>query len=281
MYRREIFAAHLSSKSKTLTMGIGNGNTLTFDTAISESNIVNTTVGNGTTVQAVDTVNIYANGGTFKLTIGANTTPALSYNITAANLQAALVSLASVGVAGVVVTGGPGTINNASPYILTFAMALTNPAVTINSTLLTGVSNLGLGVIPGTVSVTAGAVTGTDNGFGVIAGTGISGTINYITGEVAVTFTTHPANTVPIVITFDIIPTGDIFYNNVKDAVGTASLEILGSGRAIVYGSHDNINWIKIANSNYGNSRIQLGKLVHEYLLICSEYPCALTISTN
>lgn len=49
-------------------------------------------------------------------------------------------------------------------------------------------------VIPGSVVITAGAVTGTDNGVGVITGTGIStGTINYTTGACTVTFSTAPA----------------------------------------------------------------------------------------
>ena len=45
------------------------------------------------------------------------------------------------------------------------------------------------------VSVSAGAVTGTDNGSGSITGTGISsGTINYATGALSVTFSSAPAS---------------------------------------------------------------------------------------
>lgn len=47
---------------------------------------------------------------------------------------------------------------------------------------------------PGTVTVTAGNVKATDNGAGVLSGTGVSGTINYATGAVSVTYTTAPAN---------------------------------------------------------------------------------------
>ncbi|MEW5804880.1 MAG: head decoration protein [bacterium] len=48
-------------------------------------------------------------------------------------------------------------------------------------------------VIPRTVTVAAGAVSGTDNGFGTISGTGITGTIDYNTGELSVTFAQAPA----------------------------------------------------------------------------------------
>lgn len=50
-------------------------------------------------------------------------------------------------------------------------------------------------VKPNTVTVTAGAFVGVDNGVGVISGTGISaGTINYTTGAISVTFTGAPAS---------------------------------------------------------------------------------------
>lgn len=56
-----------------------------------------------------------------------------------------------------------------------------------------------LPIRPGTVRVTAGAVSGIDDGAGVITGTGITGSVNYSTGAVSVTFTVAPANTVPVV----------------------------------------------------------------------------------
>ena len=47
----------------------------------------------------------------------------------------------------------------------------------------------------GSVSILkAAVVVATDNGLGVISGTGVSGTINYTTGAVSVTFTVAPAN---------------------------------------------------------------------------------------
>jgi len=50
-------------------------------------------------------------------------------------------------------------------------------------------------ISPGTVSVTAGMVTGTDNGSGNITGAGISsGTVNYTTGAISVTFSAAPSS---------------------------------------------------------------------------------------
>lgn len=57
-------------------------------------------------------------------------------------------------------------------------------------------------VRPSTLTVTAGAVSGTDNGTGMIVGTGISGIINYTTGAINVTFTAAPANGVVVAAKF-------------------------------------------------------------------------------
>ena len=55
-----------------------------------------------------------------------------------------------------------------------------------------------LPVRPGTAAVTAGNVKAVDNGVGGLSGTGVTGTINYATGAVALTFTVAPANGVVI-----------------------------------------------------------------------------------
>lgn len=49
-------------------------------------------------------------------------------------------------------------------------------------------------VIPGTLTVVAGTVVGSDDGAGNIKGDGVSGTVNYATGEVSVSFSTAPAS---------------------------------------------------------------------------------------
>jgi len=58
-------------------------------------------------------------------------------------------------------------------------------------------------VIPFSVTVTAGAVTGTDDGAGNITGAGISsGTITYSTGTISVTFTTAPGVGVQVLVDY-------------------------------------------------------------------------------
>ena len=57
-------------------------------------------------------------------------------------------------------------------------------------------------VVASTVSFTAGSVTGTDNGSGVISGTGVSGTINYTTGAWSLTYTTAPASAANITASY-------------------------------------------------------------------------------
>lgn len=61
------------------------------------------------------------------------------------------------------------------------------------STLTFGISLTPVPVRPSTVRVVAGNITGVDNGSGTITGAGISGTINYATGALSVTFTAAPA----------------------------------------------------------------------------------------
>jgi hypothetical protein len=74
------------------------------------------------------------------------------------------------------------------------------PAVTLSPNPADGTTTTFTGtytptpIPPGSLQVVAGAVTGLDNGSGGITGTGIaSGTINYATGAISVTFTTAPA----------------------------------------------------------------------------------------
>lgn len=56
-------------------------------------------------------------GGAFTLTFGGQTTQALPYNATAAQVSRALEDLASIGWGNVLVTGGPGP---GTPYVVTF-----------------------------------------------------------------------------------------------------------------------------------------------------------------
>jgi hypothetical protein len=53
---------------------------------------------------------------------------------------------------------------------------------------------------PNDLYIIAGGVTGHDNGSGAITGNGVSGTINYSTGAISVTYTAAPANGVELLI---------------------------------------------------------------------------------
>jgi hypothetical protein len=78
-------------------------------------------------------------GGTFTVSYGGQTTSAIAYNATAAQVQAALQSLSTIGSGNVTVTGGPGPTS----YVVTFVNALGNApitGVTVNAASLTGTS---------------------------------------------------------------------------------------------------------------------------------------------
>lgn len=86
-----------------------------------------------------------ATGGTFTLTFGANTTPALAFNITAAQLQTALEALASIGSGNVLVTGSSGVFriefthslgDAPQPALVCTTASLTNYGGTSTVTLL-------------------------------------------------------------------------------------------------------------------------------------------------
>jgi hypothetical protein len=56
----------------------------------------------------------------------------------------------------------------------------------------------GAPIYPTSILVSANLVSGADNGAGVITGTGVSGTINYETGAISVTFTTPPGGGIQV-----------------------------------------------------------------------------------
>lgn len=79
-----------------------------------------------------------ATAGTFTLTYGGQTTSALAYTATAAQIQAALQALSSIGLNNLTATGGPANTTN---VVLTFTgdLAGQNAAlITINKASLTG-----------------------------------------------------------------------------------------------------------------------------------------------
>jgi hypothetical protein len=85
--------------------------------------------GNSAAASAVQTLTVTATAGKYKLKFGGKETAELPYNATAAEIQAALQGLTSIGAANVIVSG-------AGPYTITFAGALANnpePLITIES----------------------------------------------------------------------------------------------------------------------------------------------------
>jgi hypothetical protein len=88
-------------------------------------------------------VTVNATGGTFTLSFGAQTTPAIHWNALASTVETDLKTLSTIGGAGgsVTVTGGPGDGAGTSPYYVDFAgaFAATNvPQMTVDGTNLTG-----------------------------------------------------------------------------------------------------------------------------------------------
>jgi hypothetical protein len=81
-------------------------------------------------------ITVDATGGTFTLTYAGQTTSALAYNISAANLQTAIAGLSTVGAGNVSVSGSDG-----GPFTVTFIGTLGSqdvPLLTANSASLTG-----------------------------------------------------------------------------------------------------------------------------------------------
>jgi len=65
-------------------------------------------------------IKVNATSGQFKLSLESETTPNLAFNASAAEVQAALEGLASIGPGNVEVSGGPGGRNGVNPYVVVF-----------------------------------------------------------------------------------------------------------------------------------------------------------------
>ena len=116
----------------------------------------------GDSTDEVQTVTIDATGGTFTLTFDGQTTDDLDWDATAAEVQAALEALSTIGAGNVAVTGDDG-----GPYTVTFQgdLANTNVAEMTATDALTG----GAGTVTIATATAGGADAGSD-GREVLAG---------------------------------------------------------------------------------------------------------------
>ena len=126
------FTNEATATSDLITFTISNAVKRYFD------KLVATVVQKGNDELQTVTITGAPTGGTFTLTFGGNTTSALNWNATAAQVQTALQALASIGAGNALVTGGPGP---ATPFVVQFTAAkgLTNQAlITLTTNSLTG-----------------------------------------------------------------------------------------------------------------------------------------------
>lgn len=97
------------------------------------------TVTPGVGTAEVQTITVDAGGGTFTITWNGQTTAALAYNVSAADMETALDNLSNIADGDVEVTGGPGDAGGTTPYTLTWLARLGNVAApTTNPASLTG-----------------------------------------------------------------------------------------------------------------------------------------------
>jgi hypothetical protein len=87
-------------------------------------------------VDEVETLTVDATAGTYTLTFGGQTTSAIAFDATAAQVKAALIALSTIGAGNINVTGNVG-----GPYTITFTGSLSGlpqTDITADSTNLTG-----------------------------------------------------------------------------------------------------------------------------------------------
>jgi hypothetical protein len=138
-------------------------------------------------------LDVDAEGGTFTLSFGAQTTSTLAFNASPAEVQSALNALSNIGGAGgsVQVLGGPGSPGGESPYSVTFGGVLANQNVlqmTANSSGLTGGAAIIRTLVPG------GSGTGEIAAYATNVGGGAStGTVTLIVGPLPLGLTAGAA----------------------------------------------------------------------------------------
>jgi NHL repeat-containing protein len=117
--------------------------------------------GDNPAVSAAQSLTVDASAGTFKLTFKGQSTSDLAATATAAEVDAALELLPTVGANNVAVTGGPGGAGGATPYSIAFTGTLANnPVPTITAS--NGATPLTGGAASATVAVTVAGSAGVE-----------------------------------------------------------------------------------------------------------------------
>ncbi|HEX5762866.1 MAG TPA: hypothetical protein VFY04_07080 [Solirubrobacterales bacterium] len=88
--------------------------------------VVSAGPGSSTPTAAKQTLTVDATEGQLKLSFRGQTSADVAFNATAAQVDAALEALSTIGAGNVAVTGGPGGPGGLTPYLITFAGALAN-----------------------------------------------------------------------------------------------------------------------------------------------------------
>lgn len=117
----------------------------------------------------VQHIQVKATGGEFTVTFDGETTAKVAWNVSAANLQTALLALPQLDAGDVVVTGGPGDEKGTTPYVLTFGGAyegINVPEVTADDEKLTIGEAAGSATVS-TVTVGGSATTAVQKGTGL------------------------------------------------------------------------------------------------------------------
>lgn len=165
------------------------------------------------------------------------------------------------------------------------AIPLTQTIGTGNGVLVTFSGTLTSLPTPLSVTVTAGAVSGTDNGSGVISGAGIaSGTVSYTTGAISVTFSVAPANGVAVVVTYtNRVHTGMIYANGYYTGVRVKLSACQGGTLSAVYtGYYSPLPVTVIADSTFTSSNVKNPVQVTNYgtPFVIKSFQCFNTNST-
>jgi hypothetical protein len=199
--------------------------------------VTNTTTTPGTASPAVSEVQSVTignvNGGTFKLTCGANETAnPIAYDASAATVQSALEGLASIGTGNVTVTkSGTATYNTIATYTITFGGTKANTdmaQVTVSSNLLT--NTIGTGNVTVVKSGTSGAgsvATYTITFGGTLAATNV--------GQITVTTNALTGPTPSVAVSTSALG-GGMYFTGVTRAINNSVKEAHTNGNTVSQG---------------------------------------------